>query len=551
MSDPGMSVVLAGDIYSDGRGVFAIGDPDPNPRMRQAGLRSWIQVPLGDPRNPRGSLSLRSTKPHIYSLGDVEFLERLASVLTPVLQNAKLYAQTKNDAETLSELTVSLQESAERRQILAEIGKTVSSTADVAEIFDEFARLSKKLVDFKAVSYTDIDPVGGTMTRRYSFGHDVPVGQVDVPLELTGTVAERAMQARHAIVVRADDENPISKIARHVSKSADQEIKESVCVPLLSRGQVFGCFYFSSDQPDVFDVRKIELIELITDQVSGAIANARSSESRMQAEKERLQAELRERELASLNEQKSEFLSTVSHELKTPLTSLVAFADILSKNVNSNLSERQLQQLQVMQRSSRRLDVLINDLVDVSQIDGGTLKISKQKFLVEELVEEIRLSFEPILEPKRQTSAVCVNAEGVVLVADRHRIAQMLTNLISNSSKYSPAGANISVSVGVVDGRLEIVVSDDGIGMDEDTLANMFTPFFRADDEKTQSEAGTGLGLAIVKKIVDLHGGVIAANSELGVGTTVRVELPGALDGDSAGAAEMPEVTKTVFGFSD
>ena len=202
-----------------------------------------------------------------------------------------------------------------------------------------------------------------------------------------------------------------------------------------------------------------------------------------------------------------------------------------------------------MQRSARRLDVLINDLVDVSQIDGGKLKVTKANFVVEDLIVEIHSAFVPILEVKTQSLSINNHAEGAVVSADRHRMAQLLTNLISNSSKYSPVGSNLEINVGSQDARLKLIVSDNGIGMDSLTLQNMFTPFFRSDDELTQSEVGTGLGLAIVKNIVDLHDGTITAVSDKGSGTKVTVVLPGLVTGREAEVVE--EALKPSFGFSD
>ncbi len=549
--NPSLGKVLAGDISGDDIGRYTSSTPAQNTRMKSAGLRSWVQVPLGDPSSPSGTLSLRDLKPHRYSSGDVDFLERVASLISPVLQNAKLLAKTQDDAETLAELTVSLQASSERRQTLAEIGRTVSSNQDVAEIFDEFARLSSKLVPCEAVSYADIDVANRTLTLRYLHGKRRPLGSFDVPEELTGTIAEQAIDIRHPFVVKGTKDEPISKSITRFPTSADSEVAELVCVPVHTQSEIAGCLFFTTSKIDTFDVSDIEMIELITDQVSGAIANARLNDARLQAERDRLESESRRRELTNLNAQKSEFLSTVSHELKTPLTSLMAFADILSKNASSNLSDRQLKQLEVMQRSSRRLDVLINDLVDVSQIDGGKLKIEKEKFSVDSLIEEIELSFDPILDPKRQTSSVDNRVNGSAIDADRHRIAQLLTNLISNASKYSPEDTDISIIIDSVDDQLEMIVSDNGIGMDSVTVENMFTPFFRSDDEKTQSVAGTGLGLAIVQKIVDLHGGTVTAASELGVGTTIRVVLPGLITGSQAAEGMNPAPTKPVFGFND
>jgi signal transduction histidine kinase len=549
VESPSLKLVLTGDISNPDSNTRTIDLPSPNPRMQDADLHSWIQVPLGDPTTPSGTLSLRSLSLHKYSQEDLGFLERVAWEISPVLQNAKLLARAKDDAETLTDLTISLQASSDRRSTLAEIGRTISSTENIVDIFDEFARLASKLVPFKSLSYADLDLDQKTMTLKFSYGYYPETETINVPLDSSGTIAERTALSGRPLLIRATDTQPLSEIAPYLPRSADTEIKETISVPLVSNGEVFGCFYFCTNKTNTFDVEDLEMVKLISDQVSGAISNARSNEARLEAEKDRLESESRRRELSSLNEQKSEFLSTVSHELKTPLTSLTAFTDILSKNQTSNLSDRQLKQLHVMQRSARRLDVLINDLVDVAQIDGGKLKITKERFAVEDLVDEIQSAFAPIIEPKNQSLSITNHSEGAELVADRHRIAQLLTNLISNASKYSPIGSELEIIVATKDDRIELVVSDNGIGMDSLTLENMFTPFFRSDDELTQSEVGTGLGLAIVKNIVDLHGGSITAESGKGTGSTVSLELPGLVTGDEA--PDLEAAMKPSFGFSD
>ena len=404
----------------------------------------------------------------------------------------------------------------------------MSSSSNVAEFFDDFAVLVQKLIPFDSMVYSDVDATAGTVALRYWHEVELPPQEELLGVSMVGTLTQEAIDAGGPILRPGKTGKPISDHATTVSLELDENLEQSLCVPLLTRGEVFGCLYLGSNSDGVFTNDHLKMMSLIASQVSGAFASAsaRLHEARVKSETDRLENESRARELESLNEQRTDFLSTVSHELKTPLTSLVAFGDILPKNLDKNLTDRQVQHIDVMRRSARRLDVLINDLVDVSQLEGGTLSVVKTPFSVADLLDEIRIAFIPILEPKDQSSFLTSTTADSVILADRDRIAQLLTNLMSNASKYSENGTAIEVDISADGDMLVLSVADSGIGMDPAVLENVFTPFFRSSDEFTQAQVGTGLGLAIVKSIVELHDGTVSATSEPGVGSTIRVEIP-------------------------
>ena len=480
-------------------------------------LKTWIRAPLGDGSDPSGHIGLSSLSEDNFSEEDLSLLERVARQISPAIDRARLYLQ--------------IQKEVLERTALADIGRTVSSSTDMEDFFDDFAVQVQKLIPFDSMVYSDVDVESGTVALRYWHDIDLPP-QEDIPgVRLEGSLAQEAIDANGPILRPARTGKRISEHSSTVSLTFDENLKQSLCVPLLTRGEVFGCLYIGSNSDDVFNGAHVKMVALIASQVSGALSNARLHEARIKAETDRLETESRARELESLNDQRTDFLSTVSHELKTPLTGLVAFADILSKNLDDNLSNRQVQHIDVMRRSARRLDVLINDLIDVSQLEGGALNVVKSPFPVKELIDEIRIAFVPILEPKDQTSSYTSDAADTVILADRDRIAQLLTNLMSNASKYSENGTEIELAISADEDMLVLSVSDSGIGMDTTTLEKMFTPFFRSADEFTRSQVGTGLGLAIVKKIAELHDGTVSATSELGIGTTIRVEVPRATKG--------------------
>jgi signal transduction histidine kinase len=281
----------------------------------------------------------------------------------------------------------------------------------------------------------------------------------------------------------------------------------------------------------------LTLLEGIADQIAGPIKAADLYEQALMGAKEREQrilVEAEKREIERISEAKSEFISTVSHELKTPLTCISAFIDILAKNRSNNLVDRQLEQLGVMRRNGHMLDLLISDLVDVSRIDSERFKLSIEPFDARSMLSDLTESFRPILESKNQTLVVEDLDCPVWLRADHARIIQVLNNLLSNACKYSGSGANIKLIARATESTVEFVIEDDGIGIRASDLEQLFTMFFRSDNSETRSVAGTGLGLAIAKTIVDLHGGEIDVESELGVGTRLSFFIPGVIDASEA-----------------
>lgn len=238
-------------------------------------------------------------------------------------------------------------------------------------------------------------------------------------------------------------------------------------------------------------------------------------------------------ELKVANSAKTRFLATVSHELKTPLTSISAFTDILRQNSAGNLGARELKHLDVVRRNVHRLNLLITDLLDLSRIDAGTLVLELDDFRVADLIRDMSAMFDPILSRRNQRLVVEDGSEDFWLTGDRDRLEQMITNLVTNASKFSPEGAPITLRAEVLAGRLELAVSDLGVGIPEESHAHIFDAFYRVDNEQTRAVPGTGVGLYITASIVRLHGGEIEVESRPGHGTTFRAVLPGVIDGPS------------------
>ncbi len=232
--------------------------------------------------------------------------------------------------------------------------------------------------------------------------------------------------------------------------------------------------------------------------------------------------------LRRVDEAKNEFLSSLSHELKTPLAAILGFARILSSNRPNNLEERQMEQLEIINRNGLRLDVLINDLLDLSRIQSGRIKVIPEETDMSKLVWSVAESFETIVSSEQQILVAIVEHEAAWIDVDSTRIAQVLSNLISNASKYSPQGSKITLNSVNEGDSIVITVSDEGPGMSEEDQKQLFTLFYRTPGALGSSVPGTGIGLYVSKQIVELHGGEISLESTPGRGTSVTVRLFGA-----------------------
>lgn len=241
-------------------------------------------------------------------------------------------------------------------------------------------------------------------------------------------------------------------------------------------------------------------------------------------------AELQRRagERDQLETMKDEFVLTASHELRSPLTSVQGFAELLMLE-RDRLSPKQAETVEVILDNTRHLVRLLNDLLDLARSDAGRLTIKTQPTDVGALAEDAARTMRGQTEGKSQRLDLVVEPGLPWIEADRDRIRQVLVNLLTNAHAYCPEGATIALTASRRDDRddgVQLVVEDDGPGMAGDQLEHIFERFTRGDAGLTQHVGGTGLGLAISKSLVELHGGTIEASSAPGAGSTFRVWLP-------------------------
>lgn len=223
---------------------------------------------------------------------------------------------------------------------------------------------------------------------------------------------------------------------------------------------------------------------------------------------------------------KSEFIATASHELRTPLTSIRGYIDLLLLGTLGPLSQSQIDFLKVVKNNVVRLVELIDDLLDVSRVEAGEVRLRRELVDVSEVLHEVGEALYSQFTERSISLAIEVQEDLPKVIADRQRVRQIIVNLVNNACKYTEAGGHVDLILQNGGDELRIDVRDNGVGISEEARNHIFTPFFRADNPLRETAGGTGLGLSITKTLVDLHGGSIWFESNQNEGTTFSFTLP-------------------------
>jgi signal transduction histidine kinase len=236
-------------------------------------------------------------------------------------------------------------------------------------------------------------------------------------------------------------------------------------------------------------------------------------------------------ELRQANELKSRFLSYMSHEFRTPLTSMTSIAGILLSKLDGPLTSEQQKQLEFIRGSVRELTEMVNDLLDLAKVEAGRITISPEWFEMVDLFSALRGMFKPIVATSSVTLVFDEPEGDIKMYTDDKKLSQILRNFISNALKFTPVG-EVRVSARLIDAEhVEFAVSDTGIGIAAEHLPNLFADFVQLDVRMQRRLRGTGLGLSLARKFAGLLEGRVAVESELGKGSRFSVVLPMRLAG--------------------
>ncbi|MFC1941674.1 ATP-binding protein [Chloroflexota bacterium] len=231
-------------------------------------------------------------------------------------------------------------------------------------------------------------------------------------------------------------------------------------------------------------------------------------------------------ELRKATQAKSEFMANMSHELRTPLNAVIGFSELMLDEVPGKINEEQRQSLDDILSGGKHLLDLINDILDLSKIEAGKMELSLRKFSLVTMMESVRRVMLPMLAPKKQALETDVEEGLSTVYADRNKVRQVVLNLLSNATRFTPDGGKLEVKVVTDNNWCRFSVEDNGIGIRQEDQELIFEPFCQVDSPVTEEKAGTGLGLTIARQIIARHGGRIWVESDYGYGSRFIFTLP-------------------------
>jgi PAS domain S-box-containing protein len=429
-----------------------------------SGVGSVISVPLMSGSDVFGVLSLLSKQPNFFNESHLRLVSTVANEMAVFAHNAELYSYISEQAEALASSLIVQEQDASRSRAILE------SIADGVLAFDSEDRIT--LVNPAAEV---ILGVSGEMLMNRHVPHDLRNLELGPELlDLVQSVVNAAHEgARGALI-----------LSRRRFSMNGRVISVSLSPVATSKHETLGL---------------VAVLRDITREVE-------------------------------IEREKSDFVSTVSHELRTPMTVIKGHTDLLLAGAVGALSPMQGNFLQAVKRNTDRMNTLVSDLLTVSRIETGRMAISMQPnyYEVGELMDSGMQTLRSLAEAKNQQLILNVATELPEVLIDRDRTIQVLTNLISNSIKYTPNNGRIEVNVVCAEGgeEVQVDVADNGIGIAEKDQEKLFQPFYRSDNAEAKMQEGTGLGLVIAKSLVELQGGRLWLKSKPGEGTSFSFTMP-------------------------
>ncbi len=483
--------------------------PQGRAMQERFGHRTTLATPLLREGVALGALLIRRMEVQPFSDKQIKLLETFADQAVIAIENVRLFKELEAKNEDLGE-------SLDQQTATGEILRVISSAqTDVQPVFEAIAANALRLCD---ATFSTIFRFDGTLIHLEALRNVSPEGTAAIrdafPMPVgRGGASARAILTRsivHIADVREDPEYALQGLSQAA------EFRSILAVPMLHDGKPIGAITVAGPEARPFPDKQIELLKTFADQAVIAIENVRLFSE--------IQDKTQQLEIA--NRHKSEFLANMSHELRTPLNAVIGFSEVLIERMFGEVNPKQEEYLQDILSSGKHLLSLINDILDLSKIEAGRMELEAQPFdLPAALDNALTLIKE---RAARNSIALDVHVDPRIgeILADERKIKQVLLNLLSNAVKFTPEGGKITMSA-VMNGKsVEVSVADTGIGIAAADQETVFEEFRQVGTDYARKREGTGLGLALARRLVELHGGKLSLQSELGKGSTFTFTIP-------------------------
>jgi len=489
--------------------AYQEGDPLRMQTVELGGMRTWLGVPMLKEGEVVGAFVIYRREVRRFSDKQTALLTTFASQAVIAIENVRLFKELESRNSDLGE-------SLEQQTATAEILRVISgSQTDVQPVFETIAENSLRLCD---ATFSTVFRFDGELIHLAALRHMSPEGATAIRAAFP-MAAGRGGATAQAILTRGivhipDVRARAEYMLKDLSRAAD--FRRILSVPMLRDGNPIGAITVAGPDARPFPEKQIELLKTFADQAVIAIENVRLF----------TESQDKTRELEIANRHKSEFLANMSHELRTPLNAVIGFSEVLIERMFGEVNPKQEEYLNDILSSGKHLLSLINDILDLSKIEAGRMELEAQAFdLPSALDNALTLIRE---RAARHSIGLEVHVDPAIgeVVADERKIKQVLLNLLSNAVKFTPEGGTIAMSAALNGEAVVVSVADTGIGIAEEDREAVFEEFRQVGDDYARKREGTGLGLALARRLVELHGGTLSLESELGKGSTFTFTIP-------------------------
>jgi signal transduction histidine kinase len=469
--------------------------------------RSIVAVPLLHEGDPIGTIAVARANAGAFPERQIALLKAFADQAVIAIRNVRLFDEVQARTEELSE---SLQQQTATSDVLKVISR---STFDLRTVLQTLIESAAKLCDADNGGITRQQ--GGVFypAETYGFSKEFTDYIRTLPIKPErGSAQGRALlegKVVHIPDVQADPEYTWAEVQRV------GHYRTILGVPMLREGAPIGVFALTRSEVRPFTDKQIELATTFADQAAIAIENVRLFD----------EIQDKSRQLEEASQHKSQFLANMSHELRTPLNAILGYTELMADGAYGEPSEKMLGILKRLEANGKHLLGLINDVLDLSKIEAGQLVLELSDYCIQDIAQTVRSTLEPLAADKKLGFKVEMAGELPPGHGDGRRLTQVLINLVGNAIKFTDAG-EVAIKAEANNGSFHVSVRDTGPGISAADQAKLFQEFQQADNAITRKKGGTGLGLAISKRIIEMHGGRIWVESQLGQGSTFTFTLP-------------------------
>ena len=472
-----------------------------------AAIRTVLGVPILKGNDLLGVMMIYRLEVRSFTDKQIALVETFADQAAIAIDNVRLLDELRQRTDALGRSVGEL-------RALGEVSQAVNSTLDLETVLSTIVAKAVELSDTEAGAIYGYDKEAREFRLRATYGMDQ---------ELIGALTQRHIGFDQPDVAQAFAQREPIQIAnlKDEARSVVNDIilragyRARLLAPLLRGEEIVGMLVIRRKTPGLFTQNAVDLIKTFAAQSALTIQNARLFHE--------IQDKSRQLEVAS--QHKSQFLANMSHELRTPLNAILGYTELIADGVYGEPSEKMVAVLKRLESNGRHLLGLINDVLDLSKIEAGQLVLELTDYSLEDIAQTVRSTLEPLAADKKLAFKVEVAAKMPAGHGDGRRLTQVLINLVGNAIKFTDAG-EVVITGEATDGSFHLSVRDTGPGISASDQAKLFQEFQQADNAITRKKGGTGLGLAISKRIIEMHGGKIWVESQVGQGSTFAFTVP-------------------------